>query len=72
MMGERLTYSSTLGSTATGGNDLPGSAADGQEVMVVDTRGQLRPAEMVERKLVHLLRGGPLPVSHVSAALRKR
>jgi hypothetical protein len=71
MMGERLTIQSALGTTGLTGSE-PGSVAEGEEVLVVDTRGQLRPAEMVERKLVNLLRGGPLPVSHVSASLRKR
>lgn len=42
------------------------------ETMVVDVRDQLRPAEMVERKLVSLLRTGAVQVSHVSAALRTR
>lgn len=35
------------------------------EVLVLDTRASLRPAEMVERKLISLLKSVYLPVSHV-------
>lgn len=52
--------------------DGSGAGASGDETMVVDARGQMRPAEMVERKLVNMLRGVPLPVSNVSAPVRKR
>ena len=42
------------------------------ERLVSDTRGELRPAEMIERKLVQLLRTAVMPVSHLSMAFRKR
>jgi hypothetical protein len=71
-MGERLTYHAAPGAIGVAGQDMIDADAHGEEVIVVDTRGQLRPAEMVERKLVHLLRGVPMPVSHVSASMRRR
>ncbi|MFL5329962.1 MAG: hypothetical protein ACJ8C4_13740 [Gemmataceae bacterium] len=43
-----------------------------EESLVVDTRAGLRPAEHVERKLLHLLRSVVLPVSHLSKAFRTR
>jgi len=42
------------------------------EVLVVDSRAALRPAEMVERKLMTLLRGVPRPVSHIGTNFRSR
>lgn len=42
------------------------------ESVVIDARANLRPAEMVERKLVNLLKATPLAVSKMQAALRKR
>jgi hypothetical protein len=70
-MGDRLTNSSAY---RPGHRPSFGAAAGtpGEETLVVDARGQLRPAEMVERKLVNLLRSVPLPVSHVSASFRNR
>jgi hypothetical protein len=41
---------------------LPPSALE--ETLVADTRATLTPAEMVERKLLSLLKSNPLPVSH--------
>jgi len=38
------------------------------EALVADARAELRPSEMVERKLRSLLKGGPLPLSHVRTA----
>jgi hypothetical protein len=35
------------------------------ESLIVDTRGDLSPAEMVERKLFSLLKGRMVPLSHV-------
>ncbi len=36
-----------------------------EETLVLDPRGSLRPSQMVERKLRGLLRGTPLPLSHM-------
>jgi hypothetical protein len=35
------------------------------ESLIVDLRGELTPAEMVERKLISLLKGRWVPLSHV-------
>jgi hypothetical protein len=35
------------------------------EDLIADARANLTPAQMVERKLVQMLRGNPLPVSHM-------
>ena len=35
------------------------------ESLVQDARAGLRPAQMVERKLLSLLRSGPVPMSHL-------
>jgi hypothetical protein len=35
------------------------------ECLILDSRAELTPAQMVERKLVSLLKGRLLPVSHV-------
>ncbi len=40
-------------------------AANSEEALITDTRAGLTPAQMVERKLVSLLKSNPLPVSHV-------
>ena len=40
---------------------------DLDEVLVVDPRSSLRPAQLVERKLMALLKSVYLPVSHVRA-----
>jgi hypothetical protein len=70
-MGERLSLGSTVG-VARPGSDVAGAVPCAQETLVVDARAQLRPAEMVERKLMSILRAVPLPVSHVSASHRRR
>jgi len=41
---------------------------EGDEALIADARADLRPAEMVEQKLRSLLKGGPLPLSHVRTA----
>jgi hypothetical protein len=53
-------------------NPISRANANGEETLVIDARAELRPAEIVERKLVTLLRGVSVPVSHVSAAFRTR
>lgn len=70
-MGDRLSLGTTFGSTCPGA-DVAGEVPGTHETLVVDARAQLRPAEMVERKLMTILRGVPLPVSHVSASHRRR
>jgi hypothetical protein len=42
----------------------PGNLPE-EETLVADPRGEMSPAQIVERKLVTLLRTGPLPVSMV-------
>jgi hypothetical protein len=42
----------------------PGTVPD-EETLVADPRGELTAAQLLERKLVALLRGGALPVSMV-------
>lgn len=70
-MGERLS-SGAASVGRRGGHDGSAAAAHGEETLVVDARAQMRPAEMVERKLVSLLRAVPMPISQVSAPMRKR
>jgi hypothetical protein len=41
------------------------------EDLIADARGNLTPAQMVERKLVQMLRGNPLPVSHMLNKARR-
>ncbi len=36
-----------------------------EEALIADTRAGLTPAQLVERKLMSLLKSNPLPVSHV-------
>jgi hypothetical protein len=36
-----------------------------EEALVADTRAGLSPAQLVERKLISLLKNHPLPMSHV-------
>lgn len=43
------------------------SPAAPEECLVADARAGLTPAQLVERKLVSLLKSDPLPVSHVQA-----
>jgi hypothetical protein len=41
-----------------------------EELLVADDRAGLTPSEMVERKLVRLLKTSPLPVSQLSTTRR--
>jgi hypothetical protein len=41
-----------------------------EEDLVTDVRASLTPAQMVERKLVSLLKSNPLPVSHLMTGPR--
>jgi hypothetical protein len=47
-------------------------AAAAQEDLVSDARAGLTPAQLVERKLVSMLRSGPLPVSRLQGPSRPR
>ena len=48
-----------------------GMAPDGtEEALVEDVRAGLTPSQMVERKLVSLLKSNPLPVSHLMNGAR--
>lgn len=41
-----------------------------EEALVADARASMTPAQMVERKLVSLLKSNPLPVSHLKTGAR--
>ena len=43
-----------------------------EEVMVADDRAGLSPAQMVERRLVSLLKATPLPVSRLQSSDTRR
>jgi hypothetical protein len=43
---------------------------DQEEDLVADVRATLTPAQMVERKLLSLLKSSPLPVSHLMTGNR--
>jgi hypothetical protein len=43
--------------------------AQSDETLVADPRALLSPSQMVERKLIGLLRNGPLPVSQLMTSL---
>jgi hypothetical protein len=47
-------------------SDPPGNGP-AEETLVADPRGELTPSQLVERKLVTLLRTGPVPVRMVHA-----
>jgi hypothetical protein len=70
-MGDRLSLGSASAETRPG-PDVAGAVPAVHETLVVDSRAQLRPAEMVERKLMAMLRGVPLPVSQLSTSFRRR
>jgi hypothetical protein len=44
----------------------------GDEALVMDSRAGVTPSQAVERKLASLLKGQPLPVSHLLSASRVR
>jgi hypothetical protein len=50
---------------------LPSDAPIGEEV-VLDARAALTPAQMVERKVVALLKGGALPIRYAAAEFDRR
>jgi hypothetical protein len=43
-----------------------------QETLVHDSRAGLTPSQMVERKLVTMLRSTPLPASHLQSSRMRR
>jgi len=43
-----------------------------EERLIVDSRAGLKPSQLVERKLIGVLRGGPLPVSQLVNAVKNR
>jgi hypothetical protein len=51
------------------GPQIPGVEAL-EEDLIADSRASLTPAQMVERKLVFLLKSNPLPVSHLMTSSR--
>jgi hypothetical protein len=51
---------------------LPAAAPALEEMMVADARAGLTPAQMVERKLVCLLKATPLPMSRLQASSARR
>jgi hypothetical protein len=53
-------------------NEQPPTPAGSEEVMVADVRAGLTPAQMVERKLVSLLKATPLPMSRLQATGARR
>ena len=67
-MTDRLALSST---TPLSVNRTPAVPAVHEE-LITDARALLRPAEMVERKLLSMLRAVPMPVSMLAGAFRKR
>jgi len=52
--------------------DRPIQARVNEESIVTDSRAGVTPSQMVERKLIGLLRGTPLPVSQLLTAVRRR
>jgi hypothetical protein len=48
------------------------AAAEPEEVLVRDARAGLSPSQMVERKLLSLLNGRPLPASQVMMSAARR
>ena len=53
-------------------NEPPPALPVSEEVMVADVRAGLTPAQMVERKLVSLLKATPLPMSRMQASNARR
>jgi hypothetical protein len=54
--------------TSTGDRPAP---TGGEETLVPDRRAGLTPAQIVEQKLVALLKATPLPVSQMQSSLRR-
>jgi hypothetical protein len=52
-------------STSSRASETRFSPTTSEEALVADIRAGLSPAQMVERKLVSLLKSNALPVSHV-------
>jgi hypothetical protein len=48
------------------------AVSSAQEMLVNDSRAGLTPAQMVERKLVTLLRSTPMPASHLQSMRMRR
>jgi hypothetical protein len=48
------------------------SRAAQEETLIADARAGLTPSQLVERKLMGVLRGGALPVSHLLNAVKGR
>ncbi len=69
-MSERKSLGSTSGGLSAGANRMATPVE--HEELVADARAALRPAEMVERKLISMLRSAPMPVSMLAGAFRKR
>jgi hypothetical protein len=70
-MSDRMSLGSTVGSSPAVVGRVPATPIV-DEVLIADARAALRPAEMVERKLLSLLRSVPMPVSMLAGAFRKR
>lgn len=55
-----------------GGGSTPRPAAAEEETLVLDARAGLSPSQMVERKLLRLLNGKPLPLDRLGPAAGRR
>ena len=70
-MSDRMSLGSTTGMSSN--SITPATAIPiAHEELVIDARAALSPAEMVEKKLLSMLRGVPMPVSMFAGAFRKR
>ena len=68
-----------IGSVETIGTHVNGIVRNGKtrtaspssgELLIPDSRADLSPAQSVERKLTHILRGASIPVSHIRLSKR--
>jgi hypothetical protein len=61
-------------STLTTGHRLPSTEAvqsrNQEETLVADSRASLTPSQLVEQKLIGMLKASPLLVSHVQRRLK--
>jgi hypothetical protein len=57
---------------SAGPDGTPPPAQATEEVMVADDRAGLSPSQMVERKLVSLLKAAPLPLSRLQTTSPRR